>query len=250
MSQLISLQGKCYLAPIVAGVAGTPRYLGNTPDLEIATDAEILEHTESNSGQRTVDFTMTKTKSVTFKGTLEEVDKANLAYILNGNTSTISGGTVTAKNLGTVTAGTEITLGSYNVSGVVIKDSTSGTPVTIDPSKYKVDAAFGIVVFSDVAGLTMPLKADFTAGTAEVVTINDKDSQEYELTFRGINTVNNDKVEVKLWRTKKDASATFPLIHEEFGSYEINGRALSDTSKSGDSALGLFGRIVKISAPA
>lgn len=250
MSQLISLQGRFYLAAIVAGVAGTPRYLGNVPDFEIATDADVLEHTESTTGQRTVDFSMSKTKSATFKGTLEEVSKENLAYILNGNTSTISGGPVTGKSLGTVVAGTEIALGGYNVSAVTIKDSASGTAATVDPSKYTIDAAFGTITFSDVAGYTMPLKADFTAGTAEVVTINDKESQEYELTFRGINTVNNDKVEVKLWRTKKDPGATFPLIHEEFGSYEINGRALSDASKSNDSALGLFGRIVKIAAPA
>jgi hypothetical protein len=49
----------------------------------------------------------------------------------------------------------------------------------------------------------MPLTADFTAGAASVTTINDQDSKEYELTFRGINTVDNSKVEVKLWRTKK-----------------------------------------------
>lgn len=56
---------------------------------------------------------------------------------------------MTAKNLGTVAVGQEVALGGYNVSNVVIKDST-GTPVVVDASKYKVDAAFGTVTLSDV----------------------------------------------------------------------------------------------------
>jgi hypothetical protein len=47
---------------------------------------------------------------------------------------------------------------------------------------------------------------------------------------------------------KKDASATFPLIHEELV-YEISGMALSDAEKGSDSSLGLFGRVVQIAAP-
>lgn len=246
MSNLISLQGKFYLAKIVSGVAGTPRHIGNVPDFEIETDADVLEHTESMTGSRTVDFTMAKSKSVKFKGTLEEVNPENLAYILDGNTNAIAGGAVTDKSLGTVVAGVEIPLGGYNVTAVVIKDATA-TPVTVDAAKYTVDAAFGTVTFNDVTGLTMPLSASFTAGAASSVTINDATSQEYELTFRGINTVNSKKVEVKLWRTKKDPGTTFPLIHEEFGSYEINGSALSEISHAVDSELGLYGRYVTIS---
>lgn len=246
MSNYISLQGKFYLAPIVAGVAGTPRHIGNVPDFEVSTDAEIIEHNESMTGSRTVDFTMSKSKSVKFKGTLEEVNPDNLAYILNGQKSTIAGSTVVAESLGTVTVGTEVELKGYNVSAVVIKDSTA-TPVTVDASKYKLDAAFGTVTFTDVTGLTMPLVVDYTAGIATGVTINDVESQEYELTFRGVNTANsNSKVELKLWRTKKDPAATFPLIHEELGSYEINGSALSDITRGNDATLGLYGRYVTI----
>lgn len=247
MAEYISLQGKVFLAPITNGVAGAERYVGNAPALELQTDGDTTEHRESTSGQRTVDFVMNTTKSVAFTGTLDEVNKENLAYILNGNISVIAGGVVTGKNLGTVIAGTTIALGGYNLTSVTIKDST-GSPVTVAPTRYKLDPVFGTVVFNDVAGLTMPLVADFTAGAASAVTINDKESPEYELTFRGINTATNGHVEVKLWRTKKDQSSTFPLIHEELGSYEINGMALSDATKGADTSLGLFGRIVQIAA--
>ena len=140
--QYISLQGKLYLSLIVAGVAGTARHVGNAPDLEIELDGDVIEHQEPTSGQRTTDFMMTKTRSVNFKGTLEEASKENIAYILNGHATAIAGGPVTGKSLGTVAVGVEVPLGGYNVSNVVIKDST-GTPVVVNPSKYKVDAAFG-----------------------------------------------------------------------------------------------------------
>ena len=42
--QYISLQGKLYLAPIVAGVAGTARHVGNAPDLEIEFDGGVGVH--------------------------------------------------------------------------------------------------------------------------------------------------------------------------------------------------------------
>ena len=35
------------------------------------------------------------------------------------------------------------------------------------------------------------------------------EAAEYELTFQGINTVNNESVEIKLWRTKKIQKLNF-----------------------------------------
>ena len=111
--QYISLQGKLYLSPIVAGVAAAARHVGNAPDFEIELDGDVIEHQESTTGQRTTDFMMTRTRSVKFKGTLEEASKENIAYILNGQATSIAGGTVTAKNLGTVAVGQEVALGGY-----------------------------------------------------------------------------------------------------------------------------------------
>lgn len=249
MSQdYVSYQGVLSLAEIVNGVAGAEREVGNVPDFQFETDGDQLEHQESMTGARTTDFTMTTVKKVNFSATLEEVNPENLAYILNGTNTEIAGGAVTDQSIGTVVVGQKVALGAYNVSSVIVKDST-GTPVVVNASKYTLDASFGTLVFNDVTGLTMPLKVDYTAGTATATTINANDSKEYELTFRGINTVNQKKVELKLWRTKKDPKATFPMIHEELGKYEIAGMALSDITKAGDAALGLYGRIVNIDTP-
>lgn len=245
---LISLQGRIFLAKIINGVVGPSFPVGNAPDFKISTDAEVVKHNESMSGQRTVDFTMVKTRSVTFEGELGEIDENTLPYIIDGRSTQIASETVASRNLGTVVVGQSVSLDGFNVTDVVITDSTTASPVTVDASKYKLDAKFGSIIFNDVAGLEMPLKAAFKTGKASIVSINDADAAEYELTFQGINTVNNESIEVKLWRTKKDPATEFPLIHEDFGSYTISGECLSKIENGNDAKLGLFGRMVTIEA--
>jgi hypothetical protein len=100
---------------------------------------------------------------VTFSGKLEDINAENLAYILSADNHTIPSTTHTDQNLGTVIAGDEIKLNGYNLSAVV-KDSTSGTPVTVANDKIKLDAKFGTITITDVTGLTMPLKITYTSG--------------------------------------------------------------------------------------
>ena len=247
-TQYISLQGEFYLSKITNGVAGAMRHLGNVPEFELEISAEVLEHVESMTGKRTTDFTMVQTTSVNFSGQLEKVDKENLKYIVSGETTEVTTKTITGANIGTVVAGQEIKLGGYNLSAVSFKDSTSGTPVTVDPAKYTVDLKFGTVTFKDVAGLTMPLLASYTTGAVTHTTLAADFETEYELFFKGINTANGEHMAVRLWRTKKSPETTFPLIHEELGQYSISGQALSDVTKQNDATLGLYGHIVTIPA--
>ncbi|MDO3665337.1 hypothetical protein [Acinetobacter higginsii] len=246
-TEYISLQGKFHLAPIVNEVVGALRYLGNMPEFEVGITADVIEHQESTTGKRTTDFTMVQTTGVTFSGTIEEASKENIKYILSGENFEIPSATVTGKSLGTVVADQVILLDAYNLTAVVVKDST-GTPVEVPPTKYVLDPVFGTIKFTDVAGLTMPLKIDYTSGAVTQTTIASDLEQEYLLYFEGVNTANGNKVAMKLWRTKKSPEVTFPLIHEELGQYQIQGQALSDISKANDSKLGLYGHFVNIPA--
>lgn len=246
--EYISLQGKFYLSKLTNGIAGAMRHVGNVPDFELEIGADVIEHQESTSGNRTTDFTMVNTTSVNFSGTLEEVNKENLEYIVSGTNTEVASSTVTDESLGTVVANDEIQLKGYNLSQVTFKDSTSATPVTVDPSKYTLDSKFGTVIFHDVADLTMPILAGYTTGAVTHTTLANNFNEEYELFFKGINTANNKHMAVRLWRTKKSPETTFPLIHEELGQYEISGQALSEIGKESDPTLGLYGHIVTIPA--
>ncbi|ENV64258.1 hypothetical protein F949_01647 [Acinetobacter junii NIPH 182] len=247
--EYIYLQGKFYLSKIANGVAGAMRFIGNVPEFEIAITADLIEHTESTSGNSTTDFTMVNTTGVEFSGQIEEINPENMEYILSGTNHEIASTTVTDLNIGTVVAGDEIMLDGYNLSAVSFKDSTA-IPVTVDPSKYTLDAKFGTVIFNDVTGLTMPLKASFTTGAVTQTTIATDLEEEYELFFKGINKATKKHMAVRLWRTKKSPETTFPLIHNDLGQYQIQGQALSDVSKESDPALGVYGHIVIIPAAA
>lgn len=246
--EYISLQGKFYLSKLTNGIAGAMRHIGNIPEFELEIGADVIEHQESTSGNRTTDFTMVNTTSVNFSGTLEEVNKENLEYIVSGTNTEVASSTVTDESLGTVVANDEIQLKGYNLSQVTFKDSTSATPVTVDPSQYTLDSKFGTVIFHDVVDLTMPILASYTTGAVTHTTLANNFNEEYELFFKGINTANNKHMAVRLWRTKKSPETTFPLIHEELGQYEISGQALSEIGKESDPTLGLYGHIVTIPA--
>lgn len=244
-TKYMSLQGQLHLAKVVSGLVGGLRYIGNMPDLGIAITAETIEHTESNTGNRTTDFSMTKTTGVNFNGTFDQIDDANMAYVTSGTNVTIPSETVTGRSLGTVAAGQMIDLNAYKLSDVSVVDSAA-TPATVSPSNYVLDAAFGTIEFTNVTGLTMPLKVSFTSGEVVATTLASNFEEEHMFFFKGINTANGEKLAVKLWRTKKDADSEFPLIHEELGTWSISGRALSDITKGADPELGYYGHIVRI----
>lgn len=241
-NKYISLQGKFYLSEISNGVAGSMRHLGNVPEFELEITTDQVNHQESTSGQRTTDFVLTKTTGVNFKGQLEEVDEANLQYILSGMKAEIAGRTVTDQAIGTVKVGEEIKLDGYALTEVTF--SAGATPV--DKAKYTLDSVFGTVIFNET--IAEPVTASYTTGSVSNTTIASDFNKEYELFFKGINTATGDNMAVRLWRTKKSPETTFPLIHEELGQYEISGQALSDTEKGLDRTLGLYGHVVTIPA--
>lgn len=242
----ISLQGRFYLSEIINGAPSAMRWIGNVPDFELEIGADILEHQESHTGQRTTDFVMVQKTNVNFSGQIEEVNKENIELILSGTNNTIESKVITDESLGTVVVGQEIKLGGYNLTQVTFTDSTTGAAVTIDSDKYTLDAKFGTVIFHDIAGVEMPIKASYTTGKVTSTTLASDFEREYQLFFKGINTANGEHVAVTLWRIKKSPEATFPLIHEELGQYQLQGQALSDVTKQADDALGLYGNMVVI----
>ncbi|MDM1019699.1 hypothetical protein QSV37_05150 [Acinetobacter sp. VNK23] len=249
--EYIVLRGNFYLSKIANGVAGAMRHIGNVPEFEIAIETSVIEHQESMTVHNTTDLVLYDAIKVTFSGKLEEINKENLAYILSGENHTVASKVVTDQDLGTVVANQEIKLDGYNLSAVTIKDSTSGTPVTVNSSKIKLDQKFGTIIITDVTGLTMPLKAAYTTGEVTNTTFASDLDAEYALFFKGTNKRGGEHMALNLWRTTKSPEATFPLIHgNEFGQYDIQGTALSVIENEADPKLGYFGHLVTIPAAA
>src|SRR5437764_636612 len=96
MSTYASFQGRVYLGK--RDPLGNPievRSPGNVAELKLALKTDVLEHYESQSGQRALDHRMIKQKSATVNMTVEEFTKENLALALYGNYVAATPGTVT-----------------------------------------------------------------------------------------------------------------------------------------------------------
>ena len=244
-SNVISLQGELHLAKMVSGVPAALLQVGSTPELKIAISTEPTDHYESKTGLRSKDAVLYKQTGVAISGTIEEVTKENLELILSGKSIEIPEAQLTDITLGTVQAGAMIDLGHRNLSEVAFKDSAD---VAITSDKYALDAVYGTVVFNEA--IVGPVKFSAKAGAKTRTTIANNIGNEYRILFKGIDTLTGDKVVMTLWRVKFSPDTEFDLIHEDFGSYSIEGEALADISKANDAELSVFGHIERFTVAA
>ena len=250
MSYYASFQGRVYLGK--RDLNGNPtevRSPGNVADLKLSLKTEVLEHYESQSGQRSLDHRMIKSKSASINLAIEEFTKENLALALYGTHVATTGGTVTDEPMGGATpvVGDRYFLAHPKVSALIVKDS-AGTPATLAlGTQYTADADFGAIQFPDTTGLTAPFKASYTFGDVSEIGIFTQPLPERYLRLEGLNTAQgNAKVLVELYRVAFDPLKELALISNEYNKFEMEGSLLADSTKPYDAVLGQFGRIVQI----
>ena len=250
MSYYASFQGRVYLGK--RDFLGNPievRSPGNVADLKLSLKTEVLEHFESQSGQRSLDHRMIKSKSATVSMSVEEFTKENLALALYGTAVTSTGGTVTDEPIGGATpmVGDRYFLAHPKVTTLVIKDSAA-TPTTLTlGTQYTVDTDFGAVQFLDTTGLTAPFKASYAFGDVSEIGIFTQPLPERYLRLEGLNTAqSNARVLVELYRVAFDPLKELALISNDYNKFDLEGSLLADSSKPYDAVLGQFGRIVQL----
>lgn len=240
-------QGKVFVAPLVAGVPGIFRWLGNVPDFAPKFETSKLEHKESYTGQRLTDANITTENKSSISATIEDWSRENLAMATRGTASqTTSGAVLDEASPSAIEAGQIWVLKNPKISALSVTDS-SGTPLTISPADYTVDLDFGTIVpkANAITGSTLPLLATYTKGAVEVVSFYTKGVEEVALRFEGINTAdNNKKVLVEIYRVALDPTQELGLITEELGQFKMEGNALVDDTQTDDVLFGKFGRML------
>lgn len=250
MSYYASFQGRVYLGKRDSnGRATEVRSPGNVADLKLSLKTDVLEHYESQSGQRSLDHRMIKTKSATVSLTLEEFTKENLALALYGTSNATTSGSVTDEAIGGAApvVGDRYFLAHPKVSALVIKDSAS-TPATLTlGTHYSVDTDFGAIEFLDLGAHTAPFKASYTYGEVSEIGIFTQPLPERYLRLEGLNTAQgNARVLVELYRVAFDPLKELTLISNDYNKFDLEGSLLADSTKPYDALLGQFGRIVQI----
>ena len=250
MSTYASFQGRVYLGKRDSN--GNPievRSPGNVAELKLSLKTDVLEHYESQSGQRSLDNRMIKSKSATINLSIEEFTKENLALALYGTHVATASGTVTDEPIGGAVpvVGDRYFLAHPKVSTLVVKDS-AGTPATLTlGTHYTADTDFGAIQFLDTTGLTAPFKASYAFGDVSEIGIFTQPLPERYLRLEGLNTAQgNAKVLVELYRVAFDPLKELALISTEYNKFDLEGSLLADATKPYDAVLGTFGRIVQI----
>ncbi len=249
-SNYISLQGRVYLGKRDAN--GNPtemRSVGNVPALSLDLKTDVIDHYDSQSGQRAVDLRLVKNKNAAINMTLEEFTNANAALALHGTYNPVTGATVTTETVSTPlpTLGDRYFLAHQKVSNLVLTDST-GTPVTlVKGTHYTVDEDFGAITFLNVATLTAPIKAAYTYGAVTDIGIFTAPIPERFLRLEGINTADsNSPILVELYRVAFNPLKNFGFITDDINKMELDGILLADSTKAYDATLGQYGRITLI----
>lgn len=241
-------QGKIFVAPIIDGLVGVFRWVGNVPDFSPKFDTSKLEHKESWSGQRLLDKSITTENKSTISATLEDWSPENLALAVRGTVGKTPTAAVTGElSPADLAAGDIWALKGVKVSSVTITDSANGSPATVTNTKYTVDPDFGTIVFKEggLTGYTLPLKAAYTPAAADVVAFFTEGVKEVAVRFEGVNTADgNKKVLAEIYKVALDPTAELGLITEELGQFVLEGSALADQDRPDDVLFGKFGRLV------
>ncbi len=250
MSYYASFQGRVYLGKRdVNGLPIEVRSPGNVADLKLSLKTEVLEHFESQSGQRSLDHRMIKSKSATITLAIEEFTKENLALALYGTHVTTAGGSVTDEPVGGVAPviGDRYFLAHPKVSDLVVKDSAATPAPLVLGTQYTADTDFGALQFLDTTGLTPPFKASYTFGDVSEIGIFTQPLPERFLRLEGFNTAQgNARVLVELYRVAFDPLKELALISNEYNKFELEGSLLADSTKPYDAVLGQYGKIVQL----
>ena len=217
--------------------------LGNIPELTLNIEVTKFEHKESESGARLIDLTLTTEKKGTFEFTVENLSLDNLAMGLWGETVTVAAGSVDTGTpelitLGKFVAGASYALKHSRVTTFVLKDSTGVTTYVLD-TDYTLDPVNGtftpkaggaIATATATAGVTVKASYEYAA-YKRVDAFTRADAPVRWLRFEGLNTIDNTRVIVDLFKAQFDPLTGYGLINEELASIAMAGTLLGDSTR-------------------
>ena len=225
-------QGEVYagVRSCAGGVTNGLRYLGNCPELRISHNVDYITHNENTTGQRNKDLELQRTREVMAQITMESWDLDNLALVLFGSASKITGTTVSGETVrcpsvkGSCVPLANINLSSFTSLGSLVKNTD-----------YTVDLKAGMIYFTPTGGATINTEylANYTVDdTEKIIPFNQLLQNEYWLRFAGLNTAeNNTPVVIDAFRVKFRATEELQVITQEIAPIQVQAAILFDLAQ-------------------
>lgn len=206
------------------------RMIGNCSKLSFAIteDEKSLRNYMSCGGGEV--NAISRIQSVGIQITAHDFSPENLAMALYGEATATAAGTVTDESH-TVTIGTPIAL-DYPVNAITtVKEGASTLILDTDyeiVGSTVVPKAGGALMNGDTVLVTYT-----RLGTVTVEALVNG-GHEYEMEFRGLNEAHSCRpFDVFVHRVKFSPTGGLDLIGDDFGSFELNGKVLADSTKTG-----------------
>lgn len=244
--------GEAWLSSRVSGEPTNFEYLLPEIDsLNLSFANEKIMHRSKRTSIASKDVSAVYFVDGTGEMTLSDSNLNILKLAMYGNKAAIAGGSVSAtvfeKALAVVGDILPLPLNKTHATSLVLTDST-GSPVTLtlDTHYSIIDAKAGLVKILDLSGLTQPLKAAFTEAAGNEVGILTQRVFELYMRFKGINILNNDKVEVfDLYKVQFDPTSTYNLMGDgsEVNKVTLAFDLLKDETVATDATFGPYGRM-------
>jgi hypothetical protein len=238
-----SFQGKFGLYDRQAsGKPGRGRWVDDAAGLKVNLKQDSEKRQESYTGQKLTTVVLQKAKEADFEIELNAGSAANFALALQASQNDVAAGTVTGELLPSgILAGDWVSLEHPRISSLVLTDNAA-IPATLEEGQhYRIDsAAGGSLEFLDVAGLTQPFSAAYAHGAyINLACFNVPAVTKYGI-LDGINTVDNERVRVRLYKMQFDPVTGLDLINNGLSSIKLKGSLLYDVLNAADANLGGF----------
>lgn len=236
-----------------SGWPGAMRDIGDVdPDkgIDLSPKTDTFDVKTLRGGHLVTKDRLIKERSSTVKFSMQEFNAMNLAMQLFGMDSVVAEGTVTGEPLpNPLVAGDEVVLRNPLVSTLVLTDSASGTPATLTDTHFSQSAeqaAYGGLTIKSVAGLTLPILADYAYAERIQVPILNGDLESVWVTIELMNSAQaGAKMRIDLYKVQFDAAKTLNLLQAKgISTPEMEGMLLTDLDKEADPVLGQFGRVM------
>jgi hypothetical protein len=244
-TESFSMQGKVSIGVRNAdGTRAPAMWVANASSLEWGFTVETDEAIESYTGARGVLDELDKSKKMTVKITITQLNDNNAALALGGDVVAVTGSTVTNEMIGDVQAGDTVALEFAKVSALTLSGTAPATPVL--DTDYTLNADTGILTFLTAC---TGVKADtYSYGAFSIVTALTKGAQDYYVLFDGENTVRG---AVGLCRGEVNRIAFSPtdtlgIITDSFGNINLSGSAKIDPVRVSNSRYGGYARLMLI----
>lgn len=227
-------KGRLFLSPYGGGAGGYE--VGNVSKLEFSVSEEkkeLLDYTSAGGGKRN---SRSRITGVNVAMTLHDINSDNLSAAVFGSKAAVTAGAIVDEAITAYLGALSRTLYQIDTAVAPVVTHTTGTPTYVAGTDYEVTSAGIVALAGGAITAAQALKIDYTKEAGNVVEALTESSQEWVMTFVGLNEAQSGKaVTIDIHRIKFGPLSNLSVIADDFAGLELSGEALSDATKVGAS---------------